>query len=121
MAVVVKTLGLVVVPGGMMETVVKFVEEALKSDLAELVTSKLFGAGSKVKGLFKVFKDLDITEHLVAAEAFCEEHGANHVADLKRLFAAGLTYANQLATVLNLKRIKAIRLNEVITALPDRE
>ena len=121
MAVVVKKLGLVIVAGGMMETVVKFVEEALKSDLAELVTSKLFGAGSKVKGLFKVFKDLDITEYLVAAEAFCKQHGADNVVDLKRRFAAGLTYAKQLATVLNLPSLKAIRLDEVITALPDRE
>ena len=124
MAVVVKKLGLVVVPGGMMETVVKFVEEALKSDLAELVTSKLFGAGSKVKGLFKVFKDLDITEHLVAAEAFCEEHGANHVADLKRhntQHGANDTYAKELATKLNLPTILADRLVEAIDALQDRE
>ena len=117
LALLVETLGLEVVPA----CILKSVEKVLTSELAGLLKSELYSAGSKVAGLAKLFADLKITEHLGAADAFCKQHGANHVADLKRLFAAGLTYANQLATVLNLRTIKATRLDEVITALPDRE
>ena len=122
LALLVETLGLEVVPA----CILKSVEKVLTSELAGLLKSELYSAGSKVAGLAKLFADLKITEHLGAADAFCKQHGANQVADLKRVYANDVagpshTYAKEMATKLNLPTILADRLVEAIGALPDRE
>ena len=69
------------------------------------VVGDLANAGSSVQGLVELLASLKLTEHLAAADAWCVELGAESVADLKED-----TYAEQLAEVLQLKKIPAKRL-----------
>ena len=114
LAWLVERLGLTFVPASVLADFLKYLGRFL---------GEFEDAGSKVKGLAKLFAKLKITKHLGAAEAFCEQLGANDVADLKRhtQHGANNTYAKELATKLNLPTILADKFFEAIDALPARE
>ena len=101
----------------------KYVLVAWVAEVLNYVANSEMFASSEVKGLAELLAMLKITEHLSAAEAFCEQHGANDVADLKRhtQHGANNTYAKELATKLKLPTVIAERFFEVIDALPARE
>ena len=73
------------------------------------VVGELANAGSSVQGLIELLASLKLTEHLAAADAWCVELGAESVADLKDEM-----YAEQLAEVLQLKKIPAKKLVNAI-------